>query len=381
MTELNEGEVEQYLRHLSLQDFGLESQIKLKNSSVLVIGAGGLGCPVLQYLVAAGVGKIGIVDNDVIESSNLQRQILFDHDDIGSPKAKVAAAKLTRLNPFIKIHPIIERLKKENAEFLFGGYDLIVDGTDNFSSRYLINDACILFEKPLIHGSIHLFEGMVSVFNFQGGPTYRCLFPEQPDSSSIPSCAEAGVLGVLPGIIGCMQAMEAIKVITGRGQPLSGKILSYNSLSNSTRIINLQALPQSREIKELPNSCEPSCSDSSQKICLNKKIVEISEDELREMMAKKKDLQILDVREDWERMQSRIDPSLHQPLGTLVNSIPVSPLDCLIPEKEVVVYCKAGVRSRMACEALQSIGFNHLFNLSPGMDGWMNMFPELTHRG
>ena len=381
MTELNEGEVEQYSRHLSLQDFGLESQIKLKNSSVLVIGAGGLGCPVLQYLVAAGVGKIGIVDNDVIESSNLQRQILFDHDDIGSPKAKVAAAKLTRLNPFIKIHPIIERLKKENAEFLFCGYDLIVDGTDNFSSRYLINDACILFEKPLIHGSIHLFEGMVSVFNFQGGPTYRCLFPEQPDSSSIPSCAEAGVLGVLPGIIGCMQAMEAIKVITGRGQPLSGKILSYNSLSNSTRIINLQALPQSREIKELPDSCEPSCSDSSPKICLNKKIVEISEDELREMMAKKKDLQILDVREDWERMQSRIDPSLHQPLGTLVNSVPVSPLDCLIPEKEVVVYCKAGVRSRMACEALQSIGFNHLFNLSPGMDGWMNMFPELTHRG
>lgn len=381
MTELNEGEVEQYRRHLSLQDFGLESQIKLKNSSVLVIGAGGLGCPVLQYLVAAGVGKIGIVDNDVIESSNLQRQILFDHDDIGSPKAKVAAAKLTRLNPFIKIHPIIERLKKENAEFLFGGYDLIVDGTDNFSSRYLINDACILFEKPLIHGSIHLFEGMVSVFNFQGGPTYRCLFPEQPDSSSIPSCAEAGVLGVLPGIIGCMQAMEAIKVITGRGQPLSGKILSYNSLSSSTRIINLQALPQSREIKELPDSCEPSCSDSSPKICLNKKIVEISEDELREMMAKKKDLQILDVREDWERMQSRIDPSLHQPLGTLVNSVPVSPLDCLIPEKEVVVYCKAGVRSRMACEALQSIGFNHLFNLSPGMDGWMNMFPELTHRG
>ena len=381
MTELNEGEVEQYSRHLSLQDFGLESQIKLKNSSVLVIGAGGLGCPVLQYLVAAGVGKIGIVDNDVIESSNLQRQILFDHDDIGSPKAKVAAAKLTRLNPFIKINPIIERLKKENAEFLFCGYDLIVDGTDNFSSRYLINDACILFEKPLIHGSIHLFEGMVSVFNFQGGPTYRCLFPEQPDSSSIPSCAEAGVLGVLPGIIGCMQAMEAIKVITGRGQPLSGKILSYNSLSNSTRIINLQALPQSREIKELPDSCEPSCSDSSPKICLNKKIVEISEDELREMMAKKKDLQILDVREDWERMQSRINPSLHQPLGTLVNSVPVSPLDCLIPEKEVVVYCKAGVRSRMACEALQSIGFNHLFNLSPGMDGWMNMFPELTHRG
>ena len=381
MTELNEGEVEQYRRHLSLQDFGLESQIKLKNSSVLVIGAGGLGCPVLQYLVAAGVGKIGIVDNDVIESSNLQRQILFDHDDIGSPKAKVAAAKLTRLNPFIKINPIIERLKKENAEFLFCGYDLIVDGTDNFSSRYLINDACILFEKPLIHGSIHLFEGMVSVFNFQGGPTYRCLFPEQPDSSSIPSCAEAGVLGVLPGIIGCMQAMEAIKVITGRGQPLSGKILSYNSLSNGTRIINLQALPQSREIKELPDSCEPSCSDSSQKICLNKKIVEISEDELREMMAKKKDLQILDVREDWERVQSRIDPSLHQPLGTLVNSVPVSPLDCLIPEKEVVVYCKAGVRSRMACEALQSIGFNHLFNLSPGMDGWMNTFPELTHRG
>ena len=380
MTELNEGEVEQYSRHLSLKDFGQESQIKLKESSVLVIGAGGLGCPVLQYLVAAGVGKIGIVDNDVVESSNLQRQILFNHDDIGAPKAKVAAAKLTRLNPFIKIHPIIERLKKENAESLFSDYDLIVDGTDNFSSRYLINDACIIFGKPLIHGSIHLFEGMVSVFNFKDGPTYRCLFPEQPDSSSIPACAEAGVLGVLPGIIGCMQAMEAIKVITGQGQPLSGKVLTYDSLSNSTRMINLQALPKSREIKELPDACEP-CATPSQKMCLNKEIVEISEYELREMMAEKKDLQILDVREDWERLQSRIDPSLHQPLGNLVNSLPVSPLDCLIPEKDVVVYCKAGVRSRMACEALQSIGFNHLFNLTPGMDGWMNTFPEFTHRG
>ncbi|MDA7791850.1 HesA/MoeB/ThiF family protein [Opitutales bacterium] len=380
MTELNEGEVEQYSRHLSLKDFGQESQIKLKESSVLVIGAGGLGCPVLQYLVAAGVGKIGIVDNDVVESSNLQRQILFNHDDIGAPKAKVATAKLTRLNPFIKIHPIIERLKKENAESLFSDYDLIVDGTDNFSSRYLINDACIIFGKPLIHGSIHLFEGMVSVFNFKDGPTYRCLFPEQPDSSSIPSCAEAGVLGVLPGIIGCIQAMEAIKVITGQGQPLSGKVLTYDSLSNSTRMINLQALPKSREIKELPDACEP-CATPSQKMCLNKEIVEISEYELREMMAEKKDLQILDVREDWERLQSRIDPSLHQPLGNLVNSLPVSPLDCLIPEKDVVVYCKAGVRSRMACEALQSIGFNHLFNLTPGMDGWMNTFPEFTHRG
>ena len=380
MTELNEGEVEQYSRHLSLKEFGQESQIKLKESSVLVIGAGGLGCPVLQYLVAAGVGKIGIVDSDVVESSNLQRQILFNHDDIGTPKAKVAAAKLTRLNPFIKIHPIVERLKKGNAESLFSDYDLIVDGTDNFSSRYLINDACIIFGKTLIHGSIHLFEGMVSVFNFQEGPTYRCLFPEQPDSSSIPSCAEAGVLGVLPGIIGCMQAMEAIKVITGRGQPLSGKVLTYDSLTNSTRMINLQALPQSREIKELPDTCEP-CSTPSQKMCQNKKIVEVSEDELREMMAEKKDLQILDVREDWERLQSRIDPSLHQPLGNLVNSVPISPLDCLIPEKDVVVYCKAGVRSRMACEALQSIGFNHLFNLTPGMDGWMHTFPELTHRG
>ena len=380
MTELNEGEVEQYSRHLSLKDFGQESQIKLKESSVLVIGAGGLGCPVLQYLVAAGVGKIGIVDSDVVESSNLQRQILFNHDDIGTPKAKVAAAKLTRLNPFIKIHPIVERLKKGNAESLFSDYDLIVDGTDNFSSRYLINDACIIFGKTLIHGSIHLFEGMVSVFNFQDGPTYRCLFPEQPDSSSIPSCAEAGVLGVLPGIIGCMQAMEAIKVITGRGQPLSGKVLTYDSLTNSTRMINLQALPQSREIKELPDTCEP-CSTPSQKMCQNKKIVEVSEDELREMMAEKKDLQILDVREDWERLQSRIDPSFHQPLGNLVNSVPVYPLDCLIPEKDVVVYCKAGVRSRMACEALQSIGFNHLFNLTPGMDGWMHTFPELTHRG
>ena len=208
---LTKAEVDQYQRHLSLQSFGLQKQLKLKGSSALVIGAGGLGCPALQYLTAAGVGKIGIVDDDVVDSSNLQRQTLYTHKDIGLPKAQKAAERLSFSNPYILIKAYVERINVENARNLLQNYDVIIDGTDNFSSRYLINDACILLDKPLVHGSIHQFDGMVSVFNLNGGPTYRCLFPEQPDASSIPSCSEAGVLGVLPGIIGCWQAMEAIK--------------------------------------------------------------------------------------------------------------------------------------------------------------------------
>ncbi|MDG1172812.1 MAG: HesA/MoeB/ThiF family protein [Opitutales bacterium] len=380
MTELNHEEMDQYRRHLSLQGFGEKRQIKLKKSSVLVVGAGGLGCPVLQYLTAAGVGKIGIVDDDVVESSNLQRQILFDHNDIGSPKAKIAASKLNLLNPFILHCPHVERLTKENAQSLFSEYDLIVDGTDNFSTRYLINDACILFEKPLIHGSINQFDGMVSVFNFNNGPTYRCLFPEQPDTSSIPSCAEAGVLGVLPGIIGSWQAMEVIKIITEIGEPLSGKVLMYNCLTHNTRTIKLQSLPESREIKKLPDPFEP-CTIPLHQTSNTEQISEISEDELRKMIDEIKDLQILDVREDWERQQARIDSSLHQPLDDLIKPPIVSAHKDLIPEKSLIIYCKAGVRSRMACEALQSIGFSRLYNLSRGMDGWMQAYPEFTRSG
>ena len=371
-------EIEQYQRHLSLDGFGEENQHKLKHSSVLVVGAGGLGCPALQYLVGAGVGRIGIVDDDKVEISNLQRQILFSHADKGENKATTAAAKLSGINPFIKIEPHPVRFTKENCESLLKNYDLVVDGTDNFSSRYLINDACVLFDKPLIHGSIHRFEGMVSVFNYKSGPTYRCLFPEQPDPSSIPSCAEAGVLGVLPGIIGSMQAMEAIKVLTGLGTPLSGKVLLYNALKQSTQIINLSLDPQNKSIDKLPEPSTNCVSTISEELA---GIKEISESELHEMMLADSNLQILDVRESWERALASIQPSLHIPLGDLPflqNGIEGIDLD---PNQSLVVYCKAGIRSRVACETLQSLGHSNLFNLSNGMDGWLETFPDLIAIG
>ena len=371
---LTKAEVDQYQRHLSLQSFGLQKQLKLKGSSALVIGAGGLGCPALQYLTAAGVGKIGIVDDDVVDSSNLQRQTLYTHKDIGLPKAQKAAERLSFSNPYILIKAYVERINVENARNLLQNYDVIIDGTDNFSSRYLINDACILLDKPLVHGSIHQFDGMVSVFNLNGGPTYRCLFPEQPDASSIPSCSEAGVLGVLPGIIGCWQAMEAIKVLTGIGSPLSGKLLTYDALSQNIRVIKIDPNPQSREIEDLSShleACSPHICPSSSGI------IEITSSKLAQMIKEEENFQLLDVREDWERAQVRITSSIHKPLGELINSSATFTNEYLDSEIDLVIYCKAGVRSRMACETLKTIGFSRLYNLSGGMDDWAQSFPEL----
>ena len=374
---MEQGETAQYRRHISLEGFGIEKQQQLKKSSVLVVGAGGLGCSVLQYLVAAGVGKIGIVDDDRVEISNLQRQVLFSHDDQGELKAEIAAKKLARMNPFIDLTSYPKRLDRDNCRSLLEDYDLVVDGTDNFSSRYLINDACVLFNKPLVHGSINQFEGMVSVFNFNGGPTYRCLFPQQPDPSSIPSCAEAGVLGVLPGIIGCLQALEAIKVLTGLGEPLSGKVLLYNALNQSNRTLNLKVIQEHRTITTLPTPIE-SCTEQDQIVSHMNANQEISEHELHQMMIADNKLQILDVREDWERQQAHIKSSIHQPLNNLLSgNIKLSSLG-LDPNKNLVIYCKAGVRSKLACQALEPLGFSLLFNLSNGMDGWIKEFPELT---
>lgn len=372
----SQSEVEQYRRHLSLEGFGQPAQEKLARSSVLVIGAGGLGCPALQYLTAAGVGKIGIIDDDLVELSNLQRQILFTHGDVGKPKAEVASQALSKLNPHIKIISYRERFSQKNAERLLDEYQMVLDGTDNFSSRYLINDACVLFNTVLIHGSINRFEGMVSVFNFQNGPTYRCMFPDCPDPSTVPTCAEAGVIGVLPGLIGCWQAWEAIKVLTGVGEPLSGKVLLYDSLSQTMKKVALNPLPQSRQISSLPE-LSPSCSQQNTMNPENK-IEELSIEELEQMMAMDTSLQILDVREDWERNLDKILPSHHIPLGNLMESVSQSyPIE-LSKEQNLVVYCKAGVRSRMACQALQTIGFKNLYNLSQGMDGWLHLHQSLS---
>ena len=361
-------EIKQYQRHLSLPGFGAEAQEKLKKAAVLVVGAGGLGCPALQYLVAAGVGKIGIMDDDLVDASNLQRQVLYTHDDIGQPKAAVASNRLSKLNPFVEIVPVVARLIRDNAKDALEDYELVVDGTDSFNSRYLINDACVLFDKILIYGAIHQFEGQVSVFNLSNGPTYRCLFPEPPPAGTVPNCAEIGVVGVLPGIIGCMQALEAIKVITGRGDSLSGKLLLYDAMSNSTRTLVLSPNPQSREISELPEEttfCEVN------EATLDSAIVEIEPVELARMMTERSDLLLLDVREDWERELSRIDPSSHFPLGKFSSPDgPTLPAD-FEPGREVAVYCKAGVRSMIACQALEEMGYRKLYNLSGGMMRWL----------
>src|SRR3954465_8825072 len=245
-------ELARYARHLSLASFGPAGQEKLKRGSVLVIGAGGLGCPALLYLAAAGVGRIVLVDFDRVDVSNLQRQVLYTSEDEGQPKAEAAARRLRALNPFITIEPRVERFTRDNALDLVRSVDVVLDGSDNFGTRYLVNDACVLADRPLVFGAIQAFEGQLSVFNWRGGPTYRCLFPEPPEAGSVPNCAEAGVLGVLPGLIGTAQACEAIKVLAGIGEPLAGKLLLFDALTMETQIVALAVDPRSRNIRELP---------------------------------------------------------------------------------------------------------------------------------
>ena len=364
---LPEEETVQYQRHLSLPGFGPEAQAKLRKSSVLVVGAGGLGCAALQYLVAAGVGRIGIVDDDKVEASNLQRQVLYTHDDIGQPKCGVAARRLSRLNPYVQIVPHEDRLTRDNVRDRLEGFDMVLDGTDSFASRYLINDACVLFGKILVYGAIHQFEGQVSVFNLDGGPTYRCLFPEPPPPGTVSNCADIGVLGVLPGIIGSMQALEAIKVASGVGEALSGKVLLYDALGNVTRTLALSRNPNGPEITDLPEEAN-SCGQSEAQAA--SVIMGIMPVELERMMKGNPELLLLDVREDWERELSRIEPSFHCPLGEF--SSPGGPS---LPEefrlgREIAVYCKAGVRSRAACEVLEAMGYGKLYNLEGGMMSW-----------
>lgn len=365
-SNFSSSEKNHYRRHLSLPEIGEVGQAKLRESSVLVVGAGGLGCPVLQYLAAAGVGKIGVVDDDCVEVSNLQRQVLFSYNDLGRPKVEVVAECLSGQNPHICVRAHNTRLSAENIKEVFNDYSIVVDGSDNFPTRYLVNDACVLFDKILIHGSIYKFHGQVSVFNYEEGPTYRCLFSEPPPNEALPNCSEVGVLGVLPGIIGSIQALEAIKVITGVGDILSGKVMIYDTLKQRTSFLNLQAQPKNREIGELP-SIVANCPNSTMKQI---EITELDPQELRQWIASDQEFLLLDVRELWEREEHRIDPSLHIPLGEFSSpqhlDLPIAPSS----GEKVVVYCKAGVRSRMACESLATLGFQNLYNLSGGMMRW-----------
>lgn len=364
MQKLNQDEMLRYQRHLSLPGFGPEAQLKLKDSSVLMIGAGGLGCPALLYLAAAGVGRIGIVDDDTVDLSNLQRQVLYTEDDIGQSKAEVAARSLRAQNPHVECIAYAERLSVENAVERIGAYDLVIDGSDNFPTRYLVNDACVLAGKPLVHGAIHTFQGQVSVFNHEGGPTYRCLFPEPPNPEDAPNCSEVGVVGVLPGLIGLYQATEAIKLLAGVGQPLSGRLMLLDALSMRQEIITFERDPEqakARPLEWIEYNCTTADSEASDGI------VEVDPRQLQEDSS---DYQLLDVREDWERAICAL-PGAHLPLGQILSGGADFSALGLDTDKPTYVYCKAGVRSLQAAEAMQAhYGFKQLKNLQGGILAW-----------
>lgn len=383
---LTEKEISRYSRHLLLPEIGTKGQEKLKKAKVLVIGAGGLGCPVLMYLAAAGVGKIGIVDFDTVDETNLQRQVLYDVNDTGKSKAEVSQQKLSRQNPLIEILGINAKLTTQNALELFSNYDIIVDGTDNFSTRYLVNDACVLSGKTHVAGSIFKFQGQVSVFNFKNekgelGPTYRCLFPAPPDPGSVPSCSEVGVLGVLPGIIGTLMANEVIKVITGTGEILAGKLLLVDSLSLNFHTIDMERNPGATA--SAPPDAEAFRKMDYDLFCglrnNSAAIRQISPEELRAILSAKEAVQLLDVRESNEQPEVPELKDLKIPLGRIVKmgSFGETQANLISRDKKVIVICRSGARSTKAIELLSGkFGFQNLYNLKGGVTAWLRAFSE-----
>ncbi len=358
---LSPAEHKRYDRQLILPEIGAAGQQKLKEARVLVIGAGGLGCPVLQYLAAAGVGTIGIADFDKVSESNLHRQILFSSEEIGQYKAEVAARKLAQQNPFVQLRVHLQGITAQNALELVAPYDVVVDGSDNFPTRYLVNDACAIQQKPLVFGSIFKFEGQATVFHYQQGPSYRCLFPAPPAPDEVPSCAEIGVLGVLPGLIGTIQATEAIKIICQIGEVLTGRLLMLNSLTMETNIIKFRRTEQAQVTHLLPDYeafCSPSFTGST-----SREVKEISAEDFKDLLDEEADLQLLDVREPYEYEEYNIN-GLLLPLSALEQH-----LDKIEPQKAVVVHCKTGSRSRQAIRLLQQHFPNtDFYNLTGGLD-------------
>lgn len=343
-----------YNRHIILSEIGQKGQDKLANAKVLVVGAGGLGCPVLQYLAAAGIGTIGIIDFDVVEESNLQRQVLYGISSLGKNKAIAAKERLIDLNDTIKIHAYSEKLAHAFALDLFEDYDIIVDGTDNFSTRYLINDASVIKNKPLVYGAIYKFEGQVAVFNYKNGPSYRCIFPNPPEKNSIPNCSEIGVLGVLPGIIGSLQANEVLKIILGLGDVLSGKLLCYNALTNDVRTLKINK--NETEIQKVMTQ-KSKFEDFEDHSSCSSLPIEVS---IKEVIDNK-DAQFIDVRElDEFPKVSALNPS-KIPLGELENN-----LNEIDSEKEKFIFCQAGVRSKTAVSILQKQNIHNSYSIKEG---------------
>ncbi|SFQ77661.1 molybdopterin-synthase adenylyltransferase MoeB [Hymenobacter arizonensis] len=355
------AENNRYSRHLLLPEIGLAGQQKLKAAKVLVVGCGGLGCPVLQYLAAAGVGTLGLLDFDTVDDSNLQRQVLYATADVGRPKAVVAAEKLQAQNPFIELRTHQLHLSAANALELFGGYDIVVDCSDNFATRYLVNDACVILGKPLVFGAIFKFEGQVSVFNYQNGPTYRCLYPEPPAPGDAPSCAEIGVLGVLPGLVGTMQAAEALKIVLELGEVLSGRLLMVDALGMRFQTIRFRAVPANQQFTALEADYAAFCGEVPEAVAVPQRAPEISADELKEWQQSGRPLQLLDVREPHEHARRQIGGQL-LPLGQLAEK-----LGELSTEVPVVVHCASGVRSQKAAQLLLARGFTNVYSLRNGL--------------
>jgi sulfur-carrier protein adenylyltransferase/sulfurtransferase len=372
--DLTVEEVRRYSRHLIIPDVGKTGQRRLKNAKVLVVGAGGLGSPALLYLAAAGVGTLGIIDFDVVDESNLQRQIIHGQSDIGRPKAVSAMESIREVNPLVNVVLHEERLDSDNAMQIFGPYDLIVDGTDNFATRYLVNDACVLLGKPYVWGSIYRFDGQASVFWADYGPCYRCLYPEPPPPGMVPSCAEGGVLGVLCASIGSIQVTEAIKLITGIGEPLAGRLMIYDALEMTYRTVKVRKDPECpvcgknptiTELIDYEEFCGVVSEDAQQAAAGST----ITATELKGMLDREEDIFLIDVREPNEYEIVSIPGAVLIPKGEFLSG---AALERLPQDKRIVLHCKTGVRSAEALAVVKDAGFSDAVHVGGGVLAWIN---------
>ncbi|HEY8474048.1 MAG TPA: adenylyltransferase/sulfurtransferase MoeZ [Natronosporangium sp.] len=372
--ELTTDEIRRYSRHLIIPDVGVTGQKRLKNARVLVVGAGGLGSPALMYLAAAGIGTLGIIDFDTVDESNLQRQVIHGQSDIGRPKAESAAASIREINPYVNVVIHNTSLDRDNVMEIFSGYDLIVDGTDNFATRYMVNDAAVLLGKPYVWGSIYRFDGQASVFWAEHGPCYRCLYPEPPPPGMVPSCAEGGVLGVLCASIGSIQVTEAIKLLTGIGEPLVGRLTVYDALEMSYRTIKVRKDPNcvlcgpNATQKELLADYEEFCGAISAEAQAAVVDSTITATELAEWRAAGKDFLLVDVREPAEYEIVKIPDSVLIPKGEITSG---EALASLPQDRQIVLHCKSGARSAEALAALKAAGFKDAVHLQGGILAWI----------
>jgi len=372
--DLTVDEVKRYSRHLIIPDVGMTGQKRLKNAKVLCVGAGGLGSPALLYLAAAGVGTLGVIDFDVVDESNLQRQIIHGQSDVGRPKALSARDSIKEVNPYVDVVVHQEALTNDNVMEIFSGYDLIVDGTDNFATRYMVNDACVLLGKPYVWGSIYRFDGQASVFWAEYGPCYRCLYPEPPPPGMVPSCAEGGVLGVLCASIGSIQVNEAIKLLIGIGEPLVGRLMVYDALEMSYRSLNIKKDPDCpicgknptiTELIDYDAFCGVVSADAQEAAAGST----ITAAELKEMLDRKDDIFLIDVREPNEYEIVSIPGSVLIPKEQFFNG---SALERLPQDRRIILHCKSGARSAECLAVVKSAGFSDAVHLGGGVLSWVN---------